>query len=242
MNSLADTLSRNWTESSNWMMDKSVFSQIEQVLGKTEVDLFADRLNSQKKKNVCELETRPLRNEHRCFSDQLGENKGLCVPPILPHWQNTKENKGRKFRHLVDHPYMAHSNVVSEPIGDVGESSHFITPNEGFTEKSKRPRSSLSGAKRSNSSGMESLGDRAKGQGISDDAASLLQNKWRRGTQVSYEYAWGKWSSWGRQRQINPFRASVVDVVNFLSDMYHQGYEYSTINGFRSGICYSPSN
>ena len=28
----------------------------------------------------------------------------------------------------------------------------------------------------------------------------------------------------------------MVDVVNFLSDMHQQGYEYSTINGFRSGI------
>ena len=197
---------------------------------------FVCRQTKFPKENVCELETGPLCHEHGRFSDQLGENKGLCVPPILPHWQNTKENKGRKIRHLVDHPYMAHSNVVSEPIGDVGESSHFITPNEGFIEKPKRPRSSLSGAKRSHSSGMESIGDRAKGKGISDDAASLLQNKWRRGTQVSYEYAWGKWSSWCRQRQINPFQASVVDVVNFLSDMYHLGYEYSTINGFRSGI------
>ena len=47
-NQIADRESRIYKDSSNWMLDKSVFRQLERVMGVTHIDLFADRTNTQK--------------------------------------------------------------------------------------------------------------------------------------------------------------------------------------------------
>ena len=73
-------------------------------------------------------------------------------------------------------------------------------------------------------------------EGFSEDAADLLMDKWRDGTKGSYEASWGKWASWARGWKINPFQATIADVVNFLSDMHREGKAYGTINGYRSAI------
>ena len=73
-------------------------------------------------------------------------------------------------------------------------------------------------------------------QGLSADAAELWVSAWRSGTQSAYDSCWRKWASWCRERQINPFQASVENVANFLSYLYTEGYEYSTINNYRSAI------
>ena len=45
---------------------------------------------------------------------------------------------------------------------------------------------------------------------------------------------WDNWSGWCHKRQIDLLQASVIQVVEFLTDCYHGGKEYSTINTYRS--------
>ena len=47
---------------------------------------------------------------------------------------------------------------------------------------------------------------------------------------------WAKWCSWSRQRQIDPFRPAGSDLVHFLTELFEQGIQYSTINTYRSAI------
>ena len=52
MNQIADKESRCFMDKSCWMLNKVIFHQIEMIWGNMEVDLFADRLTSQKKSYV----------------------------------------------------------------------------------------------------------------------------------------------------------------------------------------------
>ena len=52
LNQIADKESRCFMDKSCWMLNKVIFSQIEMIWGNMEVDLFADRLTSQKKSYV----------------------------------------------------------------------------------------------------------------------------------------------------------------------------------------------
>ena len=49
-NITADQQSREYRDSSNWRLDTGVFQEVESMLGQSQVDLFADRMNAQKKK------------------------------------------------------------------------------------------------------------------------------------------------------------------------------------------------
>jgi site-specific recombinase XerD len=83
---------------------------------------------------------------------------------------------------------------------------------------------------------MEDLRRARQVQGLSADAAELWMSAWRTGTQTAYDSCWRKWTSWCSKQQIDPFQATVENVANFLSHLYTQGYEYRTINNYRTAI------
>ena len=50
------------------------------------------------------------------------------------------------------------------------------------------------------------------------------------------ESAWRKWASWCLQRTIDPFRAPVKDIIEYLTFLFSYGNECRTINLHRSAI------
>jgi hypothetical protein len=52
LNQIADQQSRVYMDRSNWMLNSTILPQLEQIWGSVDVDLFADRLNTQKKRYV----------------------------------------------------------------------------------------------------------------------------------------------------------------------------------------------
>ena len=55
-------------------------------------------------------------------------------------------------------------------------------------------------------------------------------------TNKSYNSLFGKWYSWCIERSFNPFSEPVTNVVNFLAYLFKEGYQYSSINSYRSAI------
>ena len=46
--------------------------------------------------------------------------------------------------------------------------------------------------------------------------------------ELRYKGVWDEWSGWCRKRQIDLLQASVTQVVEFLTDCYHEGKGYSS--------------
>ena len=65
---------------------------------------------------------------------------------------------------------------------------------------------------------------------------TLLLKSWRTKTNKSYDSLFGKWHSWCSQRSFDPFSGPVANVANFLAHLYKEGYQYSSINAYRSAI------
>ena len=76
-------------------------------------------------------------------------------------------------------------------------------------------------------------------QGILQESADIICKSWRKRTAKSYESAWKRWVSWCDQRNTNPLSASLADILQFLTDLYKEGKEYSTVNTHRSAISMS---
>ena len=86
------------------------------------------------------------------------------------------------------------------------------------------------------SSRMESLREHLSSEGISKEASDILLSAQRRSKNAQYKSCWAKWCCWCRQRQVDPFRPAVSDLVHFLTELFEQGKQYSTINTYRSAI------
>lgn len=84
--------------------------------------------------------------------------------------------------------------------------------------------SSTAEAEQFQASGVEDLLQRDIKEGISQEDANLLaKHSWRKGTTSAYNSNWRQWSSWWTGKQINPFQAQVVEIVNYLTEKYEKG-------------------
>ena len=73
-------------------------------------------------------------------------------------------------------------------------------------------------------------------KGFSKQAVDIICASWTEGNDKQYKGVWDKWSGWCHKRQIDLLQASVVQVVEFLTECYHEGKGYSTINTYRSAL------
>ena len=83
---------------------------------------------------------------------------------------------------------------------------------------------------------MGYLTDRFRSQSLSEEASKLLLALWRPKTAKSYDSLFGKWVGWCNQRNTNPISGDINEVLNFLADLFKQGYQYHSLNAYRSAI------
>ena len=71
---------------------------------------------------------------------------------------------------------------------------------------------------------------------ISDKAARIIIKSWRVGTKRQYQSCLKKSDEFCCKQQIDPIRATLTMVVDFLTDLYEQGQQYSSLNTARSAL------
>ena len=83
---------------------------------------------------------------------------------------------------------------------------------------------------------MEGFQQSLQMEGISSNATKLISHSRRKSSTTNYESAWGQWTSWCNERQVNPFQAPMTYIISFLSEKFDQGLQYRTLNCLRSDI------
>ena len=83
---------------------------------------------------------------------------------------------------------------------------------------------------------MEGFQQSLQMEGISSNATKLISHSRRKSSTTNYESAWGQWTSWCNERQVNPFQAPMNYIISFLSEKFDQGLQYRTLNCLRSDI------
>uniref|UniRef100_A0A1X7VRX6 Tyr recombinase domain-containing protein n=1 Tax=Amphimedon queenslandica TaxID=400682 RepID=A0A1X7VRX6_AMPQE len=83
---------------------------------------------------------------------------------------------------------------------------------------------------------VEHLRERLNEQGLSSQATELILSSRRTKTNKSYDSLFGRWNHWCTKQGSNPFSGPVSEVANFLATLYQEGYQYNSINAYRSAI------
>ena len=123
--------------------------------------------------------------------------------------------------------------MVPCATGDVNTHTTLDPPEEGY-DSGHTPREPPRGNPTSSRVGY--LRQRYKNCHISEGATKLLLASWRQKSSKTYDSLFGKWIGWCTERDSDPISGPIGEVVNFLAHLYVQGYQYRSINSYRSAI------
>ena len=81
---------------------------------------------------------------------------------------------------------------------------------------------------------MAAINTQLSARGFSRRVRNLLSASWRAGTQKDYSGKFKHFSSWCSGKQIDLYSASLTDLAEFFTCLFHKGLQYRTIAGYRS--------
>lgn len=173
----------------------------------------------------------------RCFYYQLSFNVFLCFPTFLSNSQMPTENSRRKsIQGNSTSTLLAHSSLVATTVEDVDCYT-------SCSSKALRPANTTSlcgkvtsSEEKANYAGMSPVWHSIQNKGVSQAAGRLIMDSWRKGTAKQYSTYITKWTNFCNQREIDHTCPAVAFVLDFLTDLYHQGFTYSAINTARSAL------
>ena len=228
LNVIADEESRSMKDRADWKLCPRVFQMIDRRLGPLQVDQTLQPATT-----VRELEARPGSDCLRCVQSGLGTDEGICESPMESDRQSLITSASSESQTGPSDPFLESATVVS------GATEHGDTTPTPTTEREgPLPADPLVQRTRHlpAPSRVEHLRERYRSQRLSGEASKLLLASWRQKSSKSYDSLFTKWASWCSERGSDPISGDVNEVVNFLAHLFEEGYQYRSLNAYRSAI------
>ena len=182
---------------------------------------------------LCELETGPGGNSYGCFHHDLDGPKGICQPAVEPSGKGPLPSSSTEGRSDPGGTSMEGTDVVPNSAGNVQRLS---TLNSSGKKSYPTNPSSIDARGGPPTSRVEYLRGRYKDQQLSEKATELMLASWREKSSKAYDSQFQKWIGWCNKRGADPISCPIGEVVNFLADLFSQGYQYRSLNAYRSAI------
>ena len=182
-----------------------------------------------------QLETRSPGRSHRCIHSGLESIPKLCEFSLVPHSEDVIQDTTRESQGVADCSSMEDPALVSSTATAVGQHSSIATQGQGNGNITNTEE--FHNADRSASvSRMAIVRQKCRSGGLSEEASQLLSASWRVKTSASYESLFKRWDSWCQRQNRGPIRGPIADVANFLAELFSEGYQYRSLNAYRSAI------
>ena len=258
-NTVADEESRNMKDRCDWMLNPRIFRQVQDgghpirgtlpsspdhreentvadeavgAIGNRPVCVSSDETVT----TILQLEAGSGGREHGCIQPGLVQSERLHKPSMVLDSSLAQPDKATDGQSGHDHTALDHATMVSNDPGDARELS---TP----SPSNPRPGNSANGSGRlyneargTGTSCMAYLRESFTSRGISTEASNLLLSSWRTKTKSNYNSLFSKWVDWCQPRDRNPTTGPIEDVINFLAYLHKEGYQYRSLNSYRSAI------
>ena len=176
---------------------------------------------------LLQLAARSICRGNKRIPPGLEDNQRLCQPTMESDPQGANENTNTGSGCNPGSSCLEDTAMVPSPtIVD----SRLATP---ITQTGTQYRISTHNVPTSR---MEHLRENLNSQGLSGQATELILNSWRSQTSRSYDSLFGRWNRWCSERGSDPFSGPISEVANFLASLYQEGYQYNSVNAYRSAI------
>ena len=233
LNQEADEESRTIRDRCDWMLHPLLFSQIKEKMGPLEVDMFASRLTHQLPRYFS-WRPDPAVEATDAFVQDWSPFWGYANPPwclLLPTFAKIQREKAKVVlvapiwktqpwypQLLCGYPLLIplQQDAVISPTQE-----EFIMP-EGVPRLAAWP---LSGIKADQEGFLKELHVYWSPHG----GARPNQHN-------NYDSLFKRWNNWCQERGRDPIRGPVADILNFLAELFEQGFQYRLLNAYRSAI------
>ena len=184
---------------------------------------------------ILQLEARSRSRGNRCLPTGLDTSAGVCQSPMVLNTTMSEPDKTTTGKSVADNATLALPILVPSPSRDAtGLPSSASTTTGPDIEPLQSGIHNATGD--SDTGRMAYLRESFSSRGISAQASGLLLASWRDKTNTSYNSLFAKWANWCEQRSRDPTAGPVEDVINFLAELFAEGYQYRSLNAYRSAI------
>ena len=229
LNTVADTESRQMLDRTDWKLNPVIFQKINNLYGPLDMDLFASQLSTQ-----CPhyFSWRP--DPYALATDAF--SPGLDSHEVVRESSVESGGPGSSTSAVTTSSSGASSSCLKDTTLVPNVSEHADRPSPVDNTESEDTCEHRSNASTSSASRMAHLRDEFRSQNFSEEATALILKSWRTKTNKSYDSLFAKLHSWCAQRSFDPFSGPTINVANFLAQLCTEGYQYSSINFYRSAI------
>ena len=175
--------------------------------------------------SLLQLAARSICRGNRCLPAGLDKGERLCQPPMEFDTESADEGTVSWSRHNSSNPSVEDTALIPPPAVNA---SGLATP---ATRARHHNRVCAHNAPTGH---VEHLRERLGEQGLSGQATDLILKSWR--TKKTYDSLFGRWNRWCVERGSDPFSGPVSAVANFLASLFQDGYQYNSVNAYRSAI------
>ncbi|CAG2254849.1 unnamed protein product [Mytilus edulis] len=209
----ADRLSRSINVDIEWKLHDDVFNIIDCLFGPHDVDLFASKFNHQLP---------------RYFS-YLPDKYAEAVDAFSSDCEDIAKGGPGSSRHDISGTIVEHSELVStNTSSDCGTVIHH--------KQSKKSSVSTPDSNKGTSFGeiaissFQDIGEILQNYGLSKESSEIIIASWKPATRQQYWTYFKRWLLFCSEREINSFKATELNVLEFLTSLYEIGLGYSAIN------------
>ena len=183
--------------------------------------------------DVRELATRPRGSGDRCVLNELERTESLCQPAVEHDLPGLGSSQATGGNHCFGRSGVENSSMVLPAVDIAHPRAPPDTPDRGFdttNPPNQLPKHTAPVSR------VAYLRAKFSAQRISPQASKLLLASWREKSGKTYDSLFRKWAGWCTERDIDPLSGDVTSVVNFLADLFHQGYQHRSLCSYRSAI------
>ena len=197
------------------------------------IDLFASHRNKQLPV-YCSRTRDPGAYAVDALSVNWGGNVGVCLPSDLTTTKSSGESGSRRMLHSSRGSLLAKTRVVSTNGGLACGSSQATPP-------TTRP--AQSGGSREPTAHraptvdcMAIIRHRCQEKGFSERTAELVASGRRQSTLTTYSKRLAPYYKWCNERNLDPTRATVSNISQFLTERFDSGLQSATVRNYKSAI------
>ncbi len=169
--------------------------------------------------------------QYRRLEYELGQYLGLCIPSNINYTPSVEEGERSQVQSDNDSSLLAKEILV---CGSSGSGDRVPCQTSRCPRPAPAGGAVASGSSQSKFSGVEAERQRLRQEGFSEEVIHTLQSAIRPSTASQYGRKWAVFSSWCASRQVDPYKASIAQVLGFLQSLLNKGSQ--SLSGYRAAI------
>ncbi|XP_063411223.1 uncharacterized protein LOC134694156 [Mytilus trossulus] len=201
-------------------------------VGRTNNRFVCLSTQSQETSVLC-LDTSSQCSSSRRSVDIMGKNVGICISTNMSNSKSTKTHESIQLSTNSDSFNVAKKTLVHRASSKISSKSNKTT-NKAKSSVSTKNKHLPSKSRSVHANSLAALHKNFRNKGFSRETRKLLRASWRSGTQQDYACKFKRFHSWCKEREKDPYAATLAECADFLSHLYTSGLQYRTIAGYRS--------